>query len=119
MKKIEEDKKKQEWDLFNKKLMDYNLPNHEKELIKQDIPEGSRTFLVKQGNNSVVAQLDLKGFDFELAVLSGRKSNIELVHQLLKTHGPAPDAWLPNFREQWNSTWNTLPYVASRFYFPY
>ena len=37
MKKLEEDKKKQEWDLFNKKLMDYNLPNHEKELIKQDI----------------------------------------------------------------------------------
>jgi len=37
MKKLEEDKKKEEWELFNKKLMEYNLPNNEKELLKQDV----------------------------------------------------------------------------------
>jgi hypothetical protein len=37
MKKLEEDKKKEEWDLFNKKLMDYNLPAHQKDSIKQEL----------------------------------------------------------------------------------
>lgn len=37
MKKLEEDKKREEWELFNKKLMEYNLPNNEKELLKQDV----------------------------------------------------------------------------------
>ena len=37
MKKLEEDKKREEWELFNKKLMEYNLPNNEKELLIQDV----------------------------------------------------------------------------------
>ena len=37
MKKLEEEKKKEEWDLFNKKLCEYNIPQYEKEQIKQDV----------------------------------------------------------------------------------
>ena len=60
-----------------------NLTEREYRLIKQDIPTGSRMFLVKQGHNSVVAKLDLKDFDAELAVLSARKANIERMQRLI------------------------------------
>ena len=76
-----------------------NLSEREYNLIKQDIPEGSRQFLIRQGHHSVVAQLDLKGFDDELAVLSSRRSNINYVAQLIAEYGPDPDAWLPIFKQ--------------------
>lgn len=74
-----------------------NLTEREYRLIKQDIPTGSRMFLVKQGHNSVVAKLDLKGFDAELAVLSARKANIERVQRLIEAYGGEPEGWLPLF----------------------
>jgi len=37
MKKQEEEKKKDEWELFNKRLMEYNIPSSEKESIKQEV----------------------------------------------------------------------------------
>ena len=74
-----------------------NLTEREYRLIKQDIPTGSRMFLVKQGHNSVVAKLDLKGFDAELAVLSARKANIERMHRLIEEYGEDPTHWLPPF----------------------
>ena len=74
-----------------------NLTEREYRLIKQDIPTGSRLFLIKQGHNSVVAKLDLKGFDAELSVLSARKSNIERMRQLIEEFGEEPGAWLPPF----------------------
>ena len=76
-----------------------NLSEREFQLIKSDIPEGSRMFLIRQGHHSVVAQLDLKGFDDELAVLSSRRSNIDYMTQLIAQYGPAPDAWLPIFKQ--------------------
>jgi type IV secretion system protein VirB4 len=69
-----------------------NLTEREYRLIKQDIPAGSRLFLIKQGQNSVVAKLDLKGFDAELGVLSARKATIERMEQLIETEGK--DGWL-------------------------
>lgn len=78
-----------------------NLSEREYNLIKQDIPEGSRRFLIRQGHHSVVAQLDLKGLDAELAVLSSRRANIDHVQTLIAEYGPAPDAWLPIFKETW------------------
>lgn len=76
-----------------------NLSEREFHLIKSEIPEGSRMFLIRQGHHSVVAQLDLKGFDDELAVLSSRRSNIDYMTQLIAQYGPAPDAWLPIFKQ--------------------
>ena len=74
-----------------------NLTEREFRLIKQDIPTGSRMFLVKQGHNSVVAKLDLKDFDAELSVLSARKANIERMQRLIEKHGEDPNEWLPRF----------------------
>ena len=50
----------------------FGLTEREFKLIKEQLEPGSRMFLVKQGHHSVVCQLDLKGFDAELAVISGR-----------------------------------------------
>ena len=50
-------------------------------LIKEQLEPGSRMFLVKQGHHSVVCQLDLKGFDAELAVISGRASAVERMYR--------------------------------------
>jgi type IV secretion system protein VirB4 len=74
-----------------------NLTEREFRLIKQDIPTGSRLFLIKQGHNSVVAKLDLKGFDAELSVLSARKQNIDRMHRLIERHGEQVAQWLPAF----------------------
>ena len=50
----------------------FGLTEREFKLIKDQLEPGSRMFLVKQAHHSVVCQLDLKGFDAELAVISGR-----------------------------------------------
>lgn len=77
-----------------------NLSEREFALIKEELRPGARTFLIKQSGNSIVAKLDLKGFDFELDVLSGRSSNIRLVEQIIAEHGDDPDVWLPIFEER-------------------
>ena len=56
----------------------FKLTEREFELIARELSIESRRFIVKQGHNSVVAELNLNGFDDELAVLSGRTANVEL-----------------------------------------
>jgi len=73
-------------------------------LIKQHIEPGSNQFLVKQGHSSVVCELDLKGFDFELDVISGRTHHVETVRNLIKQVGDHPADWLPMFQQQ-RLTW--------------
>lgn len=75
----------------------FGLTEREFHLVKERLEPGSRTFLVKQGHHSVVCQLDLKGFDGELAVISGRAREIERMHRLRAEKGPAPGDWLPAF----------------------
>ena len=76
----------------------FNLTDREFALIKQELEPGSRYFLIKQNHVSVVAQLDLSGFDDVLHVISGRTGNVRLMRRLIEVHGPAPDQWLPHFR---------------------
>ena len=76
---------------------DFNLTEREFELIKRELHPGSRSFLVRQGRSSVVCQLDLKGFHKALAVISGRKTNIDMVNRLIAEHGPDTASWLPKF----------------------
>ena len=56
-------------------------------------------FLVRQGHSSIVCQLDLKGFDGAVRVISGRASDLATVHSLLQSRGGRPDQWLPAFLE--------------------
>lgn len=75
----------------------FGLSEREFKLLKEQLEPGSRKFLVKQGHYSIVCQLDLKGFDEELAVISGRRSTVNELHRLIEEHGPEPVCWLPTF----------------------
>jgi type IV secretion system protein VirB4 len=81
----------------------FGLTEREFLLIKQEIQPGSRQFLVKQGNSSVVCELDLKGFEFELDVISGRSHNVEIVRELIAEVGDDPAVWLPLFEQRRNA----------------
>ncbi|MDR6890819.1 MULTISPECIES: VirB4 family type IV secretion/conjugal transfer ATPase [Variovorax] len=76
----------------------FNLTDREFALIKQELEPGSRQFLIKQNHVSVVAQLDLHGFDDALHVISGRTGNVRLMRELISICGPDPGQWLPPFR---------------------
>ncbi len=73
------------------------LTKREFRLIKEQLEPGSRMFLVKQAHHSVVCQLDLKGFDSELAVISGRATQVGQMQELMSANGADPAAWLPKF----------------------
>lgn len=75
----------------------FGLSEREHLLVKERLEPGSRMFLLKQGRNGVVCQLDLKGFDAELAVISGRAAQVQYMHRLIAEHGAAPQRWLPIF----------------------
>jgi type IV secretion system protein VirB4 len=75
----------------------FGLSEREFLLPKEQLEPGSRMFLVKQGHHSRVCQLDLKGFDSELAVISGRASSVERMHSIIQRVGPDPSAWLAIF----------------------
>lgn len=59
----------------------------------------ARTFLVKQGNQSAFAMLDLYGFGNEIAILSSSKRNIVLLDEIMDRMGSKTLAkdWLPVF----------------------
>ena len=61
-----------------------------------NLPEKSRKFLIKQGHNSAVANFNLKGFEQELAVLSGTSANVEILHKILQEH---PENYLNLFQQ--------------------
>jgi type IV secretion system protein VirB4 len=81
----------------------FGLTEREFRLIKEQLAPGSRTFLVKQGHHSVVCRLDLQGFDGELAVISGRASEVERMQRLRVEQGSDPARWLPIFMESGGS----------------
>jgi len=74
----------------------FKLTVREFEIIKE-LGEKSRQFLIRQGQNSVVAELNLRGFDDELAVLSGNTATSLLVERLVAELGEEPAKWLPEF----------------------
>ena len=78
----------------------FHLTRREFRLIKEDLLPESRRFLIKQGHNAVVAELDLDGLDDHLAVLSGRTATIELLDRIRAEVGDDPAAWLPLFHQR-------------------
>ena len=76
---------------------DWSRSEREFQLIRHRLEPGSRKFLVKQGNHSIVCQLDLKGFDAQLRVISGRAGELERMQRLMAHCGAGPAQWLPPF----------------------
>lgn len=76
----------------------FKLTEREYEIVK-GLGEKSRMFLIKQGQNSVVAELNLRGFEDELAVMSGNTATSLLAEKLVAQYGDDPAVWLPEFHK--------------------
>ena len=77
----------------------FGLTPHEFELVRT-LPDNSHCFLIKHGNDSVVARLDLSGEREILTILSGRESTVRLFDELVGETGYAPEKWLKPLLEQ-------------------
>ncbi len=73
----------------------FGLTEHELELVRA-LPAQSRGFLVKHGNHSVVARLDLSDMPDILTVLSGREASVRRLDELRARFGDRPSAWWPH-----------------------
>ena len=76
----------------------FGLTEHELELVRT-IPDTAHCFLVKHGNDSVVARLNLTGEKELLTVLSGRERTVRLLDEIRLETGDDPAAWLPRLLE--------------------
>ncbi|UTO29421.1 VirB4 family type IV secretion/conjugal transfer ATPase [Bartonella harrusi] len=85
---------------YNDYVENFKLTEREFELIQSELSRESRRFLIKQGQNSVVAELNLRGLNDEIAILSGTTKNIELMNQIINEHGSDPNIWLPIFHKR-------------------
>jgi len=77
----------------------FKLTEREYELIRT-LDLSSRCFIIKQGNKSVVAELNLGGMDDEISVLSGTTANIEILTEIRREYGEQPKDWLPVFYDR-------------------
>jgi type IV secretion system protein VirB4 len=82
------------------------------------LDERSRCFLVKQGHASAVCQLNLRGMDDALAVISASTDNIEIMHDVLSQRAAAegvpvdalsPEQWLNDFYENRKGSGRSRP----------
>ncbi|KKC24079.1 VirB4 family type IV secretion/conjugal transfer ATPase [Sphingomonas sp. SRS2] len=76
------------------------LSSAEFRLIREELQPESRRFLVKQGHDAIVVELDLDGLEDELAVLSGRSETLPVMEAARRERGPDPADWLPLFHER-------------------
>ncbi|MFS8056319.1 VirB4 family type IV secretion/conjugal transfer ATPase [Rhizobium sp. BR 317] len=74
----------------------FGLTRKEFDFIRNTAPE-KRTFLIKHGNDSVIARLDLSSMPDLIKVLSGRKETVEECARLRDQHGDDPAGWLAEF----------------------
>lgn len=72
------------------------LTRKEFRLLKDELP-GTRYFLIKQENTSLVVELDLAGYSDELAVLSGTTALVDVCAKAREQVGDDPAQWLPLF----------------------
>ncbi|OAO04841.1 transporter [Sphingomonadales bacterium EhC05] len=78
----------------------FALSEAEFKLVREDLSPESHKFLVKQGHDSVVVELDLSGLDDALAVLSGRAETTAQVDEIIAEAGSDPAVWLPLFHSR-------------------
>jgi type IV secretion system protein VirB4 len=72
----------------------FQLSDREMRWIRETVPE-ARSFLIKHGQDSVIAKLDLGGMPEFIKVLSGRTETVSELYSLMGKVGSAPEAWLP------------------------
>lgn len=74
----------------------FGLTLKEFSFIRNTPPE-KRAFLIKHGNDSVIARLDLSPMPDFVKVLSGRKETVEECEALRARYGEDPSTWLRHF----------------------
>ncbi len=77
----------------------FGLSEHEYELVRA-LPDNAHCFLIRHGNESVVARLDLSGERDLLTVLSGREFSVRLLDAIRAETGDDPADWLPVLLER-------------------
>ena len=77
----------------------FGLTRQEFDLVRS-LPDNAHCFLIKHGNDSVVARLDLSGERDLLTILSGRESTVRLFDELVAETGPDPKAWMHKLLER-------------------
>ena len=78
----------------------FALSEAEYKLVREELAPESHKFLVKQGHDSVVVELDLAGLDDELAVLSGRAETTAVADEVIAEVGNDPAIWLSIFHKR-------------------
>jgi type IV secretion system protein VirB4 len=76
----------------------FGLTAHEFDLVR-NLPDTAHCFLIKHGNDSVVARLNLSGEKDLLTVLSGRERTVRLLDEIRQETGDNPADWLPRLLE--------------------
>ncbi len=82
----------------------FGLSEEEFRLVRDVLTPESHRFLVKQGHDSVVVELDLTGADDLLAVLSGRAETVALLDRLRAEVGDDYALWRAPFHAQRSSS---------------
>lgn len=77
----------------------FKLSEKEYELVKNLDPQ-ERCFLIKHGQDSVLAKLDLGGMEDLIRILSGTTGNVKILDQIISETGEDPESWLPIFQER-------------------
>ena len=77
----------------------FGLTPHEFELVRT-LPDNSHCFLIKHGQDSVVARLNLTGEKDLLTILSGREATVRIFDELVAQTGADPVDWIPTLLER-------------------
>jgi type IV secretion system protein VirB4 len=77
----------------------FMLSEREYQLIKTTDP-GSRYFLIKQGNDAIIAKVDLSSMIEVVDILSGRADTVIVLDEIRKKYGDDPNIWIPKFSER-------------------
>jgi type IV secretion system protein VirB4 len=77
----------------------FGLTPHEFELVRT-LPDNSHCFLVKHGNESVIARLNLTNEKDLLTILSGREETVRILDELIEPTGATPDGWMAALLER-------------------
>jgi type IV secretory pathway VirB4 component len=59
----------------------------------------NKHFMLRQGGETIVAEMNLGNLDSMIAVLSGTEQERQWMEQCVISQGPRPELWLPTF---WN-----------------
>jgi type IV secretion system protein VirB4 len=78
----------------------FNLSESEFEIVRELNPS-EHVFLLKHGKDSVLARLDMSTLGRFIPVLSGTKTNVQIMRDLMQELGSEdPDVWLKPFMER-------------------